>query len=822
MRSSHEGNKRPRKAKSLEVMPLDEPDSAGQNAPTPGNGAYGYNPYGGGGSPVMPVSETPPGPIPAGPYPAYPGQPYPAAPIPVQPYALGPAPVQPYPPGPVPVQPYAPGPVPMPSMMPGQPYAPGPMPVQPMAPGPIPIGPVPVQPGYPGPMPVQPAPVMPAPVMPTPVPTARPAPRPPEPVAPVQRAPAATPRPAPVPEPVVDKPEAAAPVGPKPLPISSGAARPILVPEEMKAAQKTSVVEDKGWELGRKPVGVMEEIEQREELGRWTLFWQNFVENHRSMLISLIVHLVALLGMAVWFFPTLVPHIVLYASMETPEEPEMQELEEIKLDNPEPGVVAPDIIDRLEPESLQPLIDMKNAAEGVDAGSVELSDFGLEKAPFNDVIVELGRGTGVADQIGTGKGKKGTGYGLNGDGMGMGGRGGRRGQAGKYGATPESEEAVDLALKWLADHQLADGGWNFNHGLAPTCNNQCANPGEMPEARIAATAFGVLPFLGAGQTHQVGKYQKTVSAGLYYLINNMKITKDGGSLMEPGGRMYAHGLATIALCEAYAMNMNPEALRKKKRAEYDGEGVPTYKEKKEDDAIVAVGNDLAGRLGPAAQLALNYVMYAQDPNGGGWRYEPRTPGDTSVVGWQLMALISGKLAYLRVDPRCFVLANTYLEHVKIDPYGSDYGYTDPQRGTQATQAIGLLSRMYLGWRRDNPGLSQGVDTMSGRGPNTSNMYYSYYATQVLHHFGGEKWKQWNEVMRDSLVASQNRAGHQTGSWFFGGGDMGASKGGRLYCTAMAAMTLEVYYRHMPIYGEAVFDQAQPQDANPEAPKEPDP
>lgn len=682
----------------------------------------------------------------------------------------------------------------------------------------VPPAPIPVDAstGYPSRgFPAAPIPVHPIPAAPIPIPSgsAPAAPIPVQPV-PVSAAPAAS----------APKPSAPAVAEQKPATPTSTAARPILVPEEQKAAQP-SITAQRGWQMGRKPVGVMEQLEQEQELGRWALFWQNFVENHRSMLISLVVHLVALLAMAMWILPAKMPEIMLFASTDIPEEPEMSdELEEIRLDNPEPGILHPDIIDRLEPESLQPLIDMKNAAEGVDAGSVELSSFGLEKAPFNDVIVELGRGTGVANQIGTGKGKKGTGYGLNGDGMGLGGRGGRRGQAGKFGATPESEAAVDSALKWLADHQLADGGWSFNHTLAPTCKNQCPNPGDLPEARIAATAFGVLPFLGAGQTHQVGKYQKTVSAGLYYLINNMKITKDGGSLMEPGGRMYAHGLATIALCEAYAMNLNPEALRKKKRASYDGEGAPTYKEKKEDDAIEAIGNDLANRLGPAAQLALNYVMYAQDPNGGGWRYEPRTAGDTSVVGWQLMALVSGRLAYLRVDPRSFVMATTFLDHVRIDPYGSDYGYTDPQRGTQATRAIGLLCRMYLGWRRDNPGLTQGVDALSGMGPSHGNMYYNYYATQVLHHFGGEKWKQWNDVMRDSLVNSQSHAGHQAGSWYFGGGDMGATKGGRLYCTAMAAMTLEVYYRHMPIYGEAVFEpakeQPQAQDAEGQKPADP--
>ena len=55
-------------------------------------------------------------------------------------------------------------------------------------------------------------------------------------------------------------------------------------------------------------------------------------------------------------------------------------------------------------------------------------------------------------------------------------------------------------------------------------------------------------------------------------------------------------------------------------------------------------------------------------------------------------------------------------------------------------------------------------------------------------------------MRDYLVNSQSQkgAGHSEGSWHFHG-DHGSTSGGRLYCTAMATMSLEIYYRYMPIY-----------------------
>jgi hypothetical protein len=176
------------------------------------------------------------------------------------------------------------------------------------------------------------------------------------------------------------------------------------------------------------------------------------------------------------------------------------------------------------------------------------------------------------------------------------------------------------------------------------------------------------------------------------------------------------------------------------------------------------------------------------------------------VGWQLMALLSGRMAYLQVPPRTFVGAAGFLNHVQTDRYGSNYGYTDRNRPSHATRAIGLLCRMYLGWPPGHPGVTQGVLAITAAGPSFGNMYYNYYATQVLHHCGGAPWKQWNPRMRDSLVDSQSKEGHTAGSWYFANGDRGASRAGRLYCTALAAMTLEVYYRHMPLYRKSVLEQ----------------
>ena len=355
------------------------------------------------------------------------------------------------------------------------------------------------------------------------------------------------------------------------------------------------------------------------------------------------------------------------------------------------------------------------------------------------------------------------------------GRGKGKGQlVAAGGGNAASEKAVALALRWLAEHQMSDGGWNFNHADCPKCRGQCRNPGTETTARNAATAMALLAYLGAGQTHKVGKYKFNVKGGLYFLVSHMKDGPKGGSLIDGGrGTMYSHGIASIALCEAYAMTHDK------------------------------------GLYSPA-QKAVDFIVYAQDPVSGGWRYQPQQKGDTSVFGWQLAALKAGHAAYLRVPPATIKRAYQFLDSVQSDG-GAKYGYVDPGAGP-ATTAIGLLSRMHLGWKKDNPALVRGVKWLSEQGPSKGNMYYDYYATQVLRHWEGEEWVKWNHVMRDHLVDSQAQEGHEQGSWHFKRGGHGADIGGRLYCTTLATLVLEVYYRHLPIYRpppEPEFPQDKP-------------
>ncbi|MCO6454838.1 MAG: terpene cyclase/mutase family protein [Pirellulaceae bacterium] len=460
-----------------------------------------------------------------------------------------------------------------------------------------------------------------------------------------------------------------------------------------------------------------------------------------SWMVSMVVHAVLLIVLALLSFgPDLeqVKTMLSVVPSEVEEEIEQFEMEEFEpLDVEVTEVTTPTPVAAVATEVPQEVTEVA-VANDVDAAPVhvDLVDFSERTAPRNDLMAEIGSVSG----------------------SGLEGRGAaQRGQMiAKYGGTPGSEEAVARALKWLALHQLPNGAWSFDHRNALTCQGKCSGQGTLDRGFNGATAMALLPFLGAGQTHKEGKYQETVRRGLYYLLS---VQKPDGSLFESGGSMYSHGLCAITLCEAYAMTQDRELMM-------------------------------------PAQASLNFIMYAQDPVGGGWRYQPKQAGDTSVVGWQLMALKSGHMAYLQVSPNTVLGTTKFLDSVQSDS-GSKYGYTGPGAGT-ATTAVGLLCRMYLGWKKDNAALERGVEFLSATGPSKTNLYYNYYATQVMRHYEGDKWKKWNDEQRDWLVASQSREGHMEGSWLIKG-DHGSDRGGRLYCTSMATMILEVYYRHLPIF-----------------------
>ena len=212
----------------------------------------------------------------------------------------------------------------------------------------------------------------------------------------------------------------------------------------------------------------------------------------------------------------------------------------------------------------------------------------------------------------------------------------RQDAARKAAATQNPRRAVARGLKWFALHQAPDGHWSLNdfqrfaHADEPspasktfvcTCTGQVGRQDD-----TAGTGFGLLPFLAGGFTHKPNNdpkqidYSKTVKAGLDFLI--AKQGKDGFF----GGTMYSHGLATIAMCEAYGMTSDPMLKNARPARHQLHRGGPGPRRRR---------------------LAL----------------QPRTAGDTSVTGWQLMALKSGQMAGLDVPKETLKKTESFLDAV---------------------------------------------------------------------------------------------------------------------------------------------------------------
>ncbi len=377
---------------------------------------------------------------------------------------------------------------------------------------------------------------------------------------------------------------------------------------------------------------------------------------------------------------------------------------------------------------------------------------GIDAVYSSDANTNLPQGDGGGFALGTGKGRGG----------GLGGRTpGRRGQLAKSGGgTAKSEEAVERGLKWLLAHQHEDGGWRFNFDGAP-CENLCRNPGA-EKSTTGATALALLPFYGAGYTHKEGPYAEQVNHGLYYLCGRMLVTPQGGDLQE--GTMYAQGISTIVLCEAYAMSKD-EKLR-------------PFAQNAAQFYFVRTGQTKR-RLALFSRPGRRYDSDRLATNGAEKRSDGRT--GSSLAGVSLGRQISRQRG--NRERRCLWLSS------------SGRG----PRDNLSRPVMPHVSRL----EPSTAGTDDGCHQLDKLGPSPTNLYYDYYATQVLFHYGGSGWDGWNKKLHEYLISTQSKEGHENGSWYFV--DSHGDKGGRLYNTAMAILTLEVYYRYLPLYSNRAVE-----------------
>jgi hypothetical protein len=427
--------------------------------------------------------------------------------------------------------------------------------------------------------------------------------------------------------------------------------------------------------------------------------------------------------------------------------------------------------------------------------------------------------------------------------------GGRRQATKRFGGSPATESAVEAALLWLKRHQEPGGYWDA-HKWKDTgrvfVNRNRGNVKRPATDRVnvSMTGMAMLSFLGAGYTAKAGKHKATVAGAQNWML---KVLDDRANAGQKYGTFdtcnYTQGMATLAIAEAYGMTKTPE-LRK------------------------------------AAQAAIDVIIANQGPYEA-WNYRDKKGkagrNDTSVSGWNLMALKSAKIAGLKVDSGAFQGCMRWLDAATDPANGkcSYSGYVGGKRrsvrrgsGSEAMWAAGMLMRQFMGAKRDDPILQKAAKTIGEKQPSWEtttipartypartypartypartipartiggktypartipartipartipartiparkssrniNLYYWYYATLCMFQMGDDVWKTWNVNMKKALIGNQRKGGpldgskqDVDGSWDpIGGGHV--SYGGRVFSTSLGALTLEVYYRYLPLY-----------------------
>ncbi|HVT28458.1 MAG TPA: squalene--hopene cyclase [Lacipirellulaceae bacterium] len=340
------------------------------------------------------------------------------------------------------------------------------------------------------------------------------------------------------------------------------------------------------------------------------------------------------------------------------------------------------------------------------------------------------------------------------------------------GGSAKTEEAVVAALSWLAAAQSADGRWSANQfgaGQEQMVLGQ-SRGGAGRNADTGVSALALLAFLGAGHSHLQGEYRDTVRRGLDFLLRSQAAD---GSLFGDAtlyAQMYCHSMATFALAE--------------------------------DEAITG-----DRRLEPAVTRAVNFSLAAQDTSGGGWRYRPGDSGDTSQMGWQLMALASAKRAGINIPHQTWNRVDRFLRSVSRGNFSGLASYRPDSPASTSMTAEALYCHLVLeemsGVGVSESAAEEATDKLLAELPlaDRVNLYYWYYATLALHHrqqasnAASAAWHTWNDALTTALLNTQVPDGQNVGSWntttLWGG------YGGRVYTTAMATMCLEVYYRYAP-------------------------
>lgn len=352
---------------------------------------------------------------------------------------------------------------------------------------------------------------------------------------------------------------------------------------------------------------------------------------------------------------------------------------------------------------------------------------------------------------------------------------------GDWEMTPQSEQALQRGLDWLAKNQGPDGDWTSND--------------------LGLVSMGALAFMAAGHSPGRGRYGQALERALNNVVNQ---AKPSGLLNVSNTQrdMYNHGLATFVLGQAHGMTASRDR-----------------------------------RMNQVLDRALKLIASTQCDDGG-WDYRAKRQAnghDLSLAVMQAKALRSAVDSGLEVPPEVIDLAiRSVREHYSPTRGDRNAPESEQQKvpgqftyskggggGTTAMAAAGVVCLQEFG-QYDDWRIGKSMDFIVestkklGKprrrdGTMPYDAYTLYYVGQAVYQVGGEPWQQTYPLLRDYLVDSQvldesNPAQH--GSWHDrgeqGGGRVGGTPG-QMYATAVGCFLLAIPNRYLPILQEGKIE-----------------
>lgn len=366
---------------------------------------------------------------------------------------------------------------------------------------------------------------------------------------------------------------------------------------------------------------------------------------------------------------------------------------------------------------------------------------------------------------------------------------------------PHVEPPEPATLAWLRQHQNAAGYWcprDYRHDStrkdAAFTGSLALDGKAVPEvgsdaARVEATAQALLSFVGNGYDHKEGEYKQTCRMAILWLRS--QVNPNGCVGTAPRPRVREQAFAAMAMSEVYGLS---------------GDRV----------------------LKPVAESMIEYLLWMRRP-GSGWGEtitgEPNALDTTLAI----IAIKSARMAGLEPaigdahresgeflssivvdegDGRCHVRFNRF-RRTPVGPDGTEW-----RHGLPVCEAAWVVSMLYAGMADLNSPHLRALAAVLCAEENKPrweagkiDYLYWWLATSALYQVGGKSWGAWEGAMSKLLLDRQRgytdhdkrmEASRETldeyGSW--DPVEASCVQTGRIGSTALAWLTLQIYYRYL--------------------------